>query len=215
MVQSYVVVKKGINHHCPIVLYMIVVYLLCHIQLFNPSVANKAPLSMEFPSQAYWSGLPFSSQRDLPDTGIESGSPMLQAVSCIAGGFFTDWATGEAHITATQWDIITGIVAKRTVSVLIGKCMGKYKPPIPTPNWFLQRLGIFILLLLLHLLYRCTTNTPILWPPDVKNWLTGKDPDVGKDWRWEKGTTEDEMVGWYHQLNGHEFGYTLELVMDK
>ena len=53
MVQSYVVVKKGINHHCPIVLYMIVVYLLCHIQLFNPSVANKAPLSMEFPSQEY------------------------------------------------------------------------------------------------------------------------------------------------------------------
>ena len=40
-------------------------------------------------------------------------------------------------------------------------------------------------------------ETPILWAPDVKNWLTGKDPDAGKDWRWEeKGTTEDEMVGW-------------------
>ena len=48
-------------------------------------------------------------------------------------------------------------------------------------------------------------ETPILWPPDVKNWLTGKDADDGKDWRWEKGTTEDEMVGWRHQLNGHEF----------
>ena len=49
-------------------------------------------------------------------------------------------------------------------------------------------------------------ETPILWPPDVKNWLTGKDPDAGKDWRQEeKGTTEDEMVGWHHQLNGHEF----------
>ena len=47
---------------------------------------------------------------------------------------------------------------------------------------------------------------PILWPPDVKNWLTGKDPDAGKDWRQEeKGTTEDKMVGWHHQLNGHEF----------
>ena len=44
----------------------------------------------------------------------------------------------------------------------------------------------------------------ILWPPDVKNWLTGKDPDAGKDWRpEEKGMTEDEMVGWHHQLNGH------------
>ena len=49
-------------------------------------------------------------------------------------------------------------------------------------------------------------ETPILWPPDVKNWLIGKDPDAGKDWRWEeKGMTEDEMVGWHHWLNGHEF----------
>ena len=49
-------------------------------------------------------------------------------------------------------------------------------------------------------------ETPILWPPDVKNWLTGKDPDVRKDWRQEeKGTTEDKMVGWHHRLNGYEF----------
>ena len=49
-------------------------------------------------------------------------------------------------------------------------------------------------------------ETPILWPPDAKNWLIGKDPDSGKDWRWEeKGMTEDEMVGWHHQLDGHEF----------
>ena len=45
-----------------------------------------------------------------------------------------------------------------------------------------------------------------LWPPDMKNWPIGKDPDSGKDWRWEeKGMTEDEMVGWHHWLNGHEF----------
>ena len=52
-------------------------------------------------------------------------------------------------------------------------------------------------------------ETPILWPPDVKNWLTGKDPDAGKDW-WqeEKGTTEDEMVEYHHQLNGYEFEQT-------
>ena len=49
-------------------------------------------------------------------------------------------------------------------------------------------------------------ETPILWPPDVKNWLIAKDPDAGKDWRREeKGTTEDEMVGWNHRLTGHEF----------
>ena len=50
-------------------------------------------------------------------------------------------------------------------------------------------------------------ETPILWPPDGNNWLIRKDPDAGKDWRQEdKGTIEDEMVGWHHQLNGHEFG---------
>ena len=49
-------------------------------------------------------------------------------------------------------------------------------------------------------------EAPILWPPDAKNWLIGKDPDVGKDWRQEeKGTTEGEMVGWHHWLNGREF----------
>ena len=50
------------------------------------------------------------------------------------------------------------------------------------------------------------TETPILWPPDVNSWLIWKDPDAGKDWRREeKEMTEDEMVGWHHQLNGHEF----------
>ena len=49
-------------------------------------------------------------------------------------------------------------------------------------------------------------ETPILWPPDAKDWLIGKDPDAEKDWRWEeKGMTEDEMIGWHHRLNGHEF----------
>ena len=50
-------------------------------------------------------------------------------------------------------------------------------------------------------------ETPILWPPDAKNWLIGKDPDAGKDWRQaEKGMTADEMVRYHHWLNGHEFG---------
>ena len=52
-------------------------------------------------------------------------------------------------------------------------------------------------------------ETPILWPPDVKSWLIGKDPDAGKDWgQEEKGTTEDEMAGWHHRLNGHDCGWT-------
>ena len=53
-------------------------------------------------------------------------------------------------------------------------------------------------------------EAPILWPPDVKNWLIGKDPDAGRDWgQEEKGTTEDEMAGWHHWLYAHEFGWTL------
>ena len=57
---------------------------------------------------------------------------------------------------------------------------------------------------------------PILWPPDVKNGLTRKDPDSGKDWRWEqKGLTEDDMVGWHHWLDGREFEQARELVMDR
>ena len=52
-------------------------------------------------------------------------------------------------------------------------------------------------------------ETPILWPRDVKNWLILKDPDAGIDWGQEKGTTEDEMVGWHHRLYGHGFGWTL------
>ena len=52
-------------------------------------------------------------------------------------------------------------------------------------------------------------ETPIVWPPDVKNWLIWKDPDAGKDWgREEKGMTEDEMVGWHHWLDGHGFVWT-------
>ena len=54
------------------------------------------------------------------------------------------------------------------------------------------------------------TEIPIFWPPDAKNWLTGKDPDAEKDWRWEeKGMTEDEIVGWHHWLDGHEFEQAL------
>ena len=53
-------------------------------------------------------------------------------------------------------------------------------------------------------------ETPIFWPPHAKSWLIGKDPDAGRDWGpEEKGMTEDEMAGWHHELNAHEFGWTL------
>ena len=52
-------------------------------------------------------------------------------------------------------------------------------------------------------------ETPVLWPPHAKSWFIGKDSDAGRDWGQEKGTTEDEIFGWHHGLNGHEFVQTL------
>ena len=61
-----------------------------------------------------------------------------------------------------------------------------------------------------------TAETPVLWPPHAKSWLIGKDSDAGRDWRQEeKGLTEDEMAGWHHWLDGHEFEWTPEVVMDR
>ena len=57
---------------------------------------------------------------------------------------------------------------------------------------------------------RTDAETPILWLPNEKNWFIGKDPDAGRDWgQEEKGMREDEMAGWHHQLDGHEFEWTL------
>ena len=59
-------------------------------------------------------------------------------------------------------------------------------------------------------------ETPVLWPPHAKSWLIGKDPDAGRDWgQQEKGMTEDEMAGWHHRLDGHEFEKLPELVMHR
>ena len=72
--------------------------------------------------------------------------------------------------------------------------------------YLFPHLQIFKALLIYHFI---KAETPILWPPDAKSWLIWKDHDARKDWPWEeKGITEDEMVGWHHQLNG-EFGWTL------
>ena len=80
--------------------------------------------------------------------------------------------------------------------VVLAKTLKEIKPVNPKRN----QLWIFIGRT------DAEAEAPILSPPDGKNWLIRKDPDAGKDWRWvEKGMTEDEMVGWHHQLNGREF----------
>ena len=95
-----------------------------------------------------------------------------------------------------NWCFWTVVLEKTFKSPLNSK---EIKPVHPKGNqsWiFIERTDI-------------EAETPILWPPDVKNWLIGKDPDAGEDWRQEeKGATEDELVGWHHRLKEHEFEQT-------
>ena len=92
-----------------------------------------------------------------------------------------------------NWCFLTAVLEKTLVSPLDCK---EIQPVHPKGNqsWiFIQKND-------------AEAETPILWPPAAKNWIIWKDPYAGKDWRQEeKAMTEDEMVAWHHQLNGHEF----------
>ena len=105
----------------------------------------------------------------------------------------------EESWAPTNWYFWTVVLEKTLESPLDGK---EIKPVNPKGNqsWiFIGRTD-------------AKAETPILCPPHAKSWLIGKDPDAGKDWEQEeKETTEDEMVGWHHRLNGHEFGWTPEV----
>ena len=132
------------------------------------------------------------------------GSPQPRdqtQVSCITGRHFTIWTTREAwvleldykeSIALENWCFWT-VVLEMTLESLLDS---KIKPVNPKWNqsWmFIERTG-------------AEAETPILWLPCANNWLFEKDPDAGEDWRQEeKGTTEDEIVGWHQQLTGHEF----------
>ena len=95
--------------------------------------------------------------------------------------------------TPKNWCFWTVVLEKTLVSPLDCKEIQPVHPKGDQSWIFIGRTG-------------AEAETPILWPPDVKNWLSGKDADAGKDWRQEKmGMTEDEMVGWHHQLDRPEF----------
>ena len=102
----------------------------------------------------------------------------------------------EGWVPKNSWYFWTVVLEKTLESPLDSK---EIKPVHPKGN----RSWIFI--------KRTDTKAEvtIFWLHDTKNLLTGKDPDAGKDWRQEKGTTEDEMLGWYHRLDGHEFEQAL------
>ena len=103
------------------------------------------------------------------------------------------WELGYKETWAQNWCFLTVILEKTLESPLDNKEIQTVHPK-GNQSWiFIGRTDF-------------EAETPILWPPDAKSWLIWKDPDVGKDWKQEeKGMIEDEMVGWHHWLNGHEF----------
>ena len=189
---------------------------------------------MEFSRQEYWSGLPFPSPGNPPNPGIE---PTSLASSALAGGFFTTSATSDLlkEVTHLKFRVkrVTSFFfnkkRKRWWSLIlihyfswkIGhfSCIGSfvwllYFPPEITKSILCESIIISI-----TSAYKgiwdffgrndAKAETPVFWPPHAKGWLIGKDSDAGKDWgQEEKGTTEDEMAGWHHWLDGHESEWT-------
>ena len=120
-----------------------------------------------------------------------------------SGGHVWIWELGcEESWVLKNWCFCTVVLEKTLESPLDCK---EIQPVHPngTQSWiFVGRTDI-------------EAETPILWPPRAKSWLIWKDPDAGKDWRLEKGATEDEMVGWHHRLMDMGLGRLWELVMDR
>ena len=109
--------------------------------------------------------------------------------------YIQNWANNLDHKEGwalKKWCFWTVVLEKTFESTLDCKEIQSVHPKGDQSWVFIGRTGV-------------EAETPILWPPDVKSWLIWKDPDAGKDWRREKGTTEDEMIGWHHWLNVHEF----------
>ena len=130
-----------------------------------------------------WVAVPFSSRSSQPRDWTQ--------VSCIAGRFFTSWATREFP---KHWRIDAFVLWCWRRLLRAPLDCKEIKPVYPKGNqpWtFIGRTD-------------AKAEIPILWPPDAKSWLIGKYPVAGKDWRQEeRGTLEEEMDGWHHQLSGH------------
>ena len=146
---------------------------LSRVQLFATpwTVTHQAPPSMGLSRKEYWSGLPFPSPGDLPNPGIGPRFPTLQADALTSEPL--DYKECWAPKNWCFWIV----VLEKTVESLLD-CK-EIQPVHPKGNqsWiFIGKTDV-------------EAETPILWPPDAKNWPTGKDPDAGKDWGQEKGVT--------------------------
>ena len=133
----------------------------------------------------------------------------------LAGGFFTTELCGKLFIAGL------GLVKSNQKFSGSPALLGCYDPGNGSLSFLLPISRIAVLQSLISVHPKgdqswvfigktdAEAETPICWPPDTKSWVIGKDPDAGKDWgQKEKGTTEDEMVGWHHWLNGHGFEWT-------
>ena len=142
------------------------------------------------------------------DSMLKSRDITLPTKVCLVKAVFSSshvwmWELGYKESWVLNWCFWTVVLGKTLESPLDCKEVQQVNPKRDQSWIFIGRTDV-------------EAGTPILWPPHAKSWLTGKDPDAGKDWRQEeKGTTEDEMVGWHHQLDGHELNKLWELVMDR
>ena len=165
--------------------------MLSHVRLsVTPwTVAHHAPLSMGFSRQEHWSGLLFPSPGDLPDPGIEPGSLVSPALSRQI--LYQLWKLIKS-ISLPLWAIAWVTMPSKTGS--IGKNSGQSSESCVPWNALVTSQPWIVIGRT-----DAGTEAPVLWPPDAKSQLTGK------DWRpKEKRAAEDEMVGWHHQLNGCE-----------
>ena len=115
-------------------------------------------------------------------------------VKCFSGSYVWMWELDYKESWAPKnWCFWTVVLEKTLESLLDCKEIKPVHPKGNQPWMFTGRTDV-------------EAEIPVFWPPDAKSWLIWKDPDAGKDWRQEeKGMTEDEMVGWHHWLNGHDF----------
>ena len=172
---------------------------LTRVLMTSWTIAHQAPLSMGFSRQEYWSGLPFPSPGDFPDSGIKPRSPALQADSLL-----TELpGLPEEGWVLKNWCLQIVGLKKTLESPLEWKEIRSVNPKGNQPWMFIGRAD-------------AEAEAPILWPPDAKSWLTGKDPEAGKDWRQkEKMVTENEMVREHHQFNDMNLNNLWEIVENR
>ena len=165
---------------------------------------HQAPPSMGSSRQEYWSGLPFPSPGNFPDPGIKPRSPALYTLPSVCT-MYKQTLYHQSHQGCDNWTI-----RKAECWRIDGFKLWYWRRLLRVP-WTARRSNQSTLKEInLEYSLEGHAEAPILWPPDVKSRLIGKDPDAGKDWgQEEKGVTEDEMVRWRHWLNGHELGQTL------